>query len=151
MFRDRPCAFVHGTDLFGYPANLCLCIYRAAFTILAAGPRQVLFFIDSFDRRAASRTIHVSHEDCFKTVPRRFSSLSGCIVRLRRKKREKYGERRRREGGRGKRGQGGRGDPIEIVPIITHSGVDSRREATRLVIDRKKSYASIMELFPVAS
>ena len=43
MFRDRP----------RHP--VCLRIYRAAFTILAAGPGQVLFFIDSFERRAVPR------------------------------------------------------------------------------------------------
>lgn len=86
MFRDRLRPRHRSLSLSLCPA--CLSHYpflptrydRAAFTILAAGPGQVLFFIDSFEPLPLpkDRALHVSREALpavLNAVPRRFSDL----------------------------------------------------------------------------
>lgn len=105
---------------FSYTLYIC-----GAFTILATGPGQVLFFIDSFERAFG----HAGH---FK--PRAADFQPACERRQNRRKRAREGERKRgrerkgKEGANEENGESARckikddGNLIEIVAILTHSG-----------------------------
>lgn len=96
---------------------------RDAFTILAAGPGQVLFFIDSFER-AFDHAGTLSPAPIFSLPVREDRMDERERERERLRRREEKGEKEANE----ENGDSARckikdgGNLIEIVVIITHSG-----------------------------